>query len=237
MVGVSPDGAGMYDGFAEEYLAHASDGAFNAYYDRPAVLAVLGAVRGLAVLDMGCGPGLYAQELVARGARRVVGVDGSTEMVRLASQGVDGPVSFHGQDLQAPLVWAGDGEFDVAVMALVIHHLDDRVAVLREVARVLRPGGRLVVSTHHPTGDWVRHGGSYFMVEKIRERWRRGWQVAYWRQPLDVTCEEFVAGGFLIERIHEPRPSAAMHERYPDDAAWLAVNPGFVVFSLVKRCP
>jgi hypothetical protein len=35
----------MYDDFAEEYLAHASDGAFNAYYDRPAVLAVLGSVR------------------------------------------------------------------------------------------------------------------------------------------------------------------------------------------------
>src|SRR6266496_2905608 len=38
VVGGSPDGASMYDGFAEEYLAYASDGAFNAYYDRPAVL-------------------------------------------------------------------------------------------------------------------------------------------------------------------------------------------------------
>ena len=175
MVGVSPGGAGMYDGFAEEYLAHAGEGAFNAYYDRPAVLAVLGSVHGTAVLDLGCGPGLYAQELLAGGARRVVGVDGSAEMIRLASRRVAGPASFHCQDLQAPLAWACDGEFDVAVMALVIHHLDDRVSALREVARVLRPGGRLVISTHHPTGDWVRHGGSYFTVEKIREQWRRGW--------------------------------------------------------------
>lgn len=235
MIGVSPDGAGMYDGFAEEYLAHASNGAFNAQYDRPAVLAVLGSVRGLAVLDLECGPGLYAQELLAQGARRVVGVDGSAEMIRLASQRVAGPVSFHFQDLQAPLACASDGEFDVAVMALVIHHLDDRVSALREVARALRLGGRLVISTHHPTGDWVRHGGSYFTVEKIRERWRQGWQVAYWRQPLAATSEEFAAAGFLIERIHEPRPSAAKQERYPQDAAWLSVNPGFVVFSLVKR--
>jgi SAM-dependent methyltransferase len=225
----------MYDGFAEEYLAHASDSAFNAYYDRPAVLAVLGSVQGLAVLDLGCGPGLYAQELLARGARRVVGVDGSTEMLRLASRQVAGPVAFHCQDLQTPLVWARDGEFDVAVMALVIHHLDDRVAALREVARVLRPGGRLVLSTHHPTGDWVRHGGSYFTVQKIREQGRRGWQVAYWRQPLTTSSEEITAAGFLIERIHEPRPSTAMHQRYPEDAAWLSDNPGFVVFSLIKR--
>jgi hypothetical protein len=46
----------MYDAFAEEYLEHARDGAYNAYYDRPAVLSVLGGVRGLAVPDRGCTP-------------------------------------------------------------------------------------------------------------------------------------------------------------------------------------
>ena len=225
----------MYDDFAEEYLAHARDGAFNAYYDRPAVLAVLGSVAGLAVLDLGCGPGLYAEELLARGACRIAGVDASAEMVRLARERVRGPAVFHRQDLQAPLSWAGDGEFDVAVMPLVIHHLDDRVAALREIARVLRQGGRLVVSTHHPTGDWLRHGGSYFTVEKVQERGQRGWDVAYWRQPLELTCNEFTASGFLIERVHEPRPSAEMRQRYPDDADWLSVNPAFIVFSLLKR--
>jgi ubiquinone/menaquinone biosynthesis C-methylase UbiE len=138
VVGISSDESGMYDDFAEEYLAHARDGAFNAYYDRPAVLAVLGSVAGLAVLDLGCGPGLYAEELLVRGAGRIAGVDASAEMVRLARERVRGPAVFHRQDLQAPLSWAGDGVFDVAVMPLVIHHLDDRVAALREIARVLR---------------------------------------------------------------------------------------------------
>ncbi len=223
----------MYDAFAQEYLTHASEGPYNAYYDRPAVLSVLGGVDGLAVLDLGCGPGLYAEELVARGARRVVGVDASAEMVRLARQRVPGPVDFRRHDLQTPMSWAEDGEFDAALMPLVLHHLDDRVAALREVARVLRPGGRLVVSTHHPTGDWLRLGGSYFIVEKVREFWRGGWDVTYWRQPLDATCDEFRAGGFLIERIHEPRPSARMRERYRDEAERLSVSPGFIVFSLV----
>ncbi len=230
------DGASMYDAFAEDFLDHATDGAYNAHYDRPAVLAVLGAVRDLDVLDLGCGPGLYAQELLGRGARRVVGVDASTEMVRLARRRVP-QATFHRQDLQEPLSWAAGDEFDAAVMPLVIHHLDDRVSALREVARVLRPGGRLVVSTVHPTSDWLRLGGSYFATEKIRERWGRGWDVAYWRQPLDATCDEFATSGFLIERIHEPRPSAQMRERYPDAAAELEANPGFIVFSLVKPRP
>jgi SAM-dependent methyltransferase len=234
MVSASPDVPAMYDAFAEDYLAHARDSAFNALYDRPAVLGLLGDVEGLAVLDVGCGPGLYAEELVARGARRVVGVDVSAEMVRLARERVRGPVAFHCQDLQTPLSWAADGEFDAAVMPLVIHHLDDRVAALREIARVLRSGGRLVVSTHHPSDDWVRRGGSYFTVEKVHERWSRGWEVAFWRQPLEATCDEFASSGFLIQRVREPRPSAEMHDRYPEIAVRLSANPGFIAFSLVK---
>jgi SAM-dependent methyltransferase len=224
----------MYDAFAEEFLEHASGSAHNAYYERPAVLSLLGDVRGLTVLDLGCGPGLYAEELLARGAGRVVGVDASANMVRLAAERVRGPVHFRQHDLQTPMSWAGDGEFDVALMPLVLHHLDDRVAALREAARVLRPGGRLVVSTAHPTSDWLRLGSGYFVVAKLHERWHGGWDVAYWRQPLDRTCDEFGDSGFLIERIHEPRPSAQLRERFRDEAEKLSLAPGFIVFSLVK---
>ena len=77
----------MFDAFAEDYLAHARDGACNAYYDRPAVLEALEPVEGLRVLDVGCGSGLYARELVAGGARSVVGLDVSPTMIRLATKG------------------------------------------------------------------------------------------------------------------------------------------------------
>jgi len=155
-----PTGAPMWEGFAEDYLVHAPESAYNAYYDRPAVLEALGSVEGLRVLDAGCGPGLYSAELVAGGAGYVLGVDASPEMIRLATETVQGPVEFRVHDLAEPLRWLDDRSFDAAVMALVIHHLDDRVAALREISRVLRPGGRLVVSTHHPTGDWIRQGAS-----------------------------------------------------------------------------
>jgi 2-polyprenyl-3-methyl-5-hydroxy-6-metoxy-1,4-benzoquinol methylase len=225
----------MYERFAGDYLLHARDSAYNAYYDRPAVLEALGSVRGLRVLDAGCGPGLLAKDLVSRGAAHVLGIDASPAMVDLATHDVAGPVEFRVHDLAEQLWWLDDGSFDVAVMALVIHHLDDRVATLTEIARVLRPDGCLVVSTHHPLGDWLRQGGSYFAVEKISETWGRGWQVAYWRQPLAVTCGEFAAAGFLIEALHEPEPSEELRRRYPDEAKKLAAEPGFIVFRLLKR--
>ena len=224
-----------FDAFAEDYLEHAQDSAFNAHYDRPAVLALVGSVAGLRILDLGCGPGLYAGELLARGARSVLGIDASAEMVRLASERVTGPAEFRTHDLSEPLDWLDDGSFDLAVLALVIHHLEDRRSALREISRVLRPGGRLVVSTHHPISDWIRLGGSYFTVEQVTERWSRGWLVSYWRQPLEATCAEFTHAGFLIEAIREPTPSEAFRRRDPDDAERLSNEPGFIVFSLLKR--
>ena len=163
----------MFDAFAQDYRRHARESPYNAYYDRPAVLGALGPVNGLRVLDAGCGPGLYAAELVARGAAFVQGIDISPEMICLAEEAVRGPVTFRVHDLAQPLDWLEAASFDAAVMALVIHHLDDRVRALQEIARVLGSGGRLVVSTHHPTGDWPRRGGSYFAVE-IDETWSRG---------------------------------------------------------------
>ncbi len=197
------------------------------------MLDLLGDVRGRRVLDAGCGPGLYAEELVARGAE-VVGFDASPEMVRLAGRRLGGAASFHVHQLGRPLDWLDEGGFDAALLALVIHHVDDRVGALRELFRVLRPGGALVVSTHHPVSDWLRLGGSYFTTEKLDEVWSRGWHVHYWRQPLTRTCDEFAQAGFLIERLVEPQPAPEMAARYPDDHAKLTREPGFIDFRLRK---
>jgi ubiquinone/menaquinone biosynthesis C-methylase UbiE len=225
---------GSFEDFAEDYERHAEASAYNALYDRPAVLDLMGDVRGLRILDAGCGPGLYASELVARGAAEVVGFDASPEMVRLALRRVPSGATFRTHRLGEPLDWLADACVDGALLALVIHHVDDRVGALGEIHRVLRPGGFLVVSTHHPTSDWVHFGGSYFTTERIEEVWSSGWPVRYWRQPLAATCEEFARAGFLIERLLEPRPTAEMAERFPEDHAKLLREPGFIDFRLRK---
>lgn len=222
-----------YDAFAADFERHAEASAYNACYDRPAVLALLGDVTSQRVLDAGCGPGLYAAELLARGAV-VTGFDASAEMVRLARARLAGRARIRQHDLAVPLGWLPSACMDAAVLALVIHHLDDRVAALRELHRVLVPGGHLVVSTHHPAADWANHGGSYFEAEVIEETWSRGWQVRYWRQPLQLSCDEFASAGFLIERLAEPRPDARMASEFPDDYARLSAQPGFIAFRLLK---
>lgn len=218
---------------ADEFARHAADGAYNALYDRPAMLELLGDIRGLRVLDAGCGPGLYAEQLVARGAE-VVGVDQSPTMIDLARARVADHTEFRVHDLGKPLHWIADESFDAALLALVIHHLDDRRALLSELFRVLRPGGHVVLSTHHPTTDWLRLGGSYFAVEPVEEVWRGDWDVRYWRLPLTQTCAEATDAGFLIERLVEPQPSDELAEKFPDAHAKLSERPGFLMLRLLK---
>jgi malonyl-CoA O-methyltransferase len=111
--------------------------------------AVLGEVRGLSVLDLGCGTGRHALRLARRGAR-VTGVDLSPGMLaRARAEQGDLEVEFREHDLHAELPFA-DGAFERVVSGLVLEHLQDMGAFYREVARVLRPGGLAVLSTIHP---------------------------------------------------------------------------------------
>lgn len=224
----------MYDDFADAFAAHAEDSAYNAHYDRPAVLGLLGDVAGRRVLDVGCGSGLYAEELVRRGAE-VIGFDGSGGLVELARQRVGSAADLRVHDLSDPLDWLGDESVDDAVMALVLHHLEDPVPALRELRRVLRPRGRLVLSTVHPYVDWRQLGGSYFTDEMVEDTWNDGWQVRFRRAPLTQWCAEFLEAGFLIERLVEPLPAESMKERFPDTYDRFSAEPFFIAFVLVKR--
>jgi len=223
----------QYDAFAAEFEQHARVSPYNASYDRPALLDLLGDVSGRRVLDVGCGPGLHATELLARGAL-VSGFDESPEMVRLARARLGSTCDVRVARLGESLDWLADASQDVVVMALVLHHVDERVDALRELHRVLRPTGRLVVSTTHPTADWRRLGGSYFTVEAIDETWQADWQVRFWRAPLERWCAEFADAGFVIERLVEPRPVPALAVSDPDRYQQLMREPGFIAFRLAK---
>jgi ubiquinone/menaquinone biosynthesis C-methylase UbiE len=166
-----------YDVFADEYRSHAEDGLYDAYYDRPACLDLLGDVTGKTVLDAACGPGLYARELVDRGAH-VIGFDQSPRMIGICRETV-GAGEFRVHDLGDPIAWLPNASVDLALCAQAIEYVDDRVAALREFRRALRPGGALVLSRQHPATGWLKNGGSYFDVRIIEETRSKGWHVRY----------------------------------------------------------
>jgi arsenite methyltransferase len=114
---------------------------------RRLVRDALGVEAGHRVLDVGCGPGFYAAELLPQvgpnGA--VVGVDTSAAMLAAAARRCDGlgDASFKaGSATSLPL---DDGAFDRVLCVQVLGHVADVPAALAELHRVLRPGGRVLV--------------------------------------------------------------------------------------------
>lgn len=95
------------------------------------------------VLEVGCGRGEFAERVGAEVGAEVVAVDVSPRMVALArARGVDARVG----DVQR-LPFA-DGDFDCAVANWMLYHVPEVDRALAELARVLRPGGRLVAATN-----------------------------------------------------------------------------------------
>lgn len=223
----------QYDSFAGAYEQHAEVAPYNALYDRPATLALLGDVGGKRVLDAGCGPGIYVDELRRRGAD-VTGCDAAATMIDLARRRVGAAVDLRVHSLDEPFHWVPDASFDVALCALAYHYVTERAGFLGELRRMLRPDGAVVISTHHPTSDWVRLGGSYFEESAVTEVWSKGWEITAWRVPMTRLAAEFADAGFVIERLVEPTPVPEMAASHPDTYERLSTEPGFVLFKLRK---
>src|SRR5262245_35249210 len=113
-----------YDGIAGKYAETVDARPWNAYYERPAVTSLLPLMTNLKVLDAGCGSGWYAEYLLNRGAM-VTAFDFNSEFVALTRSRVGEKARVLQADLACPLDFAGDGEFDVVVSALVLHYLRD----------------------------------------------------------------------------------------------------------------
>ena len=115
-----------------------------------------------AILDAGCGSGPLSAALRDRGAI-VTGFDSSAGMLELARRRLGAGADLHLADLGRPLPFP-DGAFDDVIASLVLHYLEDWTAPLAELRRVLRPGGRLIVSVNHPFAGppLVRPGADYF---------------------------------------------------------------------------
>jgi len=103
------------------------------------------------ILDVGCGEGRLTWYLAQETGREIIGVDLSRSGFRKAKKLADQAGVGHlvrclkgdARHLNFP-----DGQFDVVILCYSLHHIEDSPAALREVHRVLRPGGTLVISEH-----------------------------------------------------------------------------------------
>jgi SAM-dependent methyltransferase len=114
--------------------------------EQPIVHAMLAELPAGRALDAACGTGRHAARLVELG-HQVVGVDATQAMLTLARKKVPGVDFRRGALADLPVQ---DASVDLVTCALALSHVPDLEPVLREFARVLRPGGTVVLSDIHP---------------------------------------------------------------------------------------
>lgn len=179
--------------------------------------------RGRRVLDLGCGYGWHCIYAADSGAARVVGVDISRRMLEVARQKTAQPqVEYRRcaiEDLRDP-----DGSYDVVLSSLAFHYVEDYQGLVRNIHRMLSPGGRLVFTMEHPvftsagSQDWCcgeRGEILHFPVDNYFYEGRRtavflGEEVAKYHRTLTTCLEGLLQAGFSLCHVVEPQPPESM---------------------------
>jgi SAM-dependent methyltransferase len=115
----------------------------------PALRAMLPEMRGLAVVDLGCGFGWFCRWARAHGATRILGLDVSEKMLERAREATsDKAIAYERADLER--FDLPPGAFGMAYSSLALHYLENLDLLLDTVRGGLVPGGHLVFSVEHP---------------------------------------------------------------------------------------
>lgn len=204
----------------------------------PVLFALLGDVRGLRIFDAGCGFG-YLSRLLAKKGAIVHGQDISKtfiakamEMERTEPLGIQyrlGSII----DLKTFV----HGSFDAVVSNLVLQDVRDYRKALREIARVLKPGGRFLFSIMHPAfasppiRGWVQEprdsnrneDRQFVKVDRYFDRTTEAWgfgdgpRVTSFHRPLRDYFAALAEAGFVVRRLEEPIPPPQAIEERPRD--------------------
>lgn len=244
-----------WDQAADAYAAGQASGRDYYRYEffGPAQVAICGEVRGLRLLDVGCGSGYFAREMARLGAR-VTAIDISPRMIDHARrQESESPLGIDYRVVDAAELGTSwpPASFDMATSCVALQDMPSADRVLRAVREVLHPGGRFVASITHPCSDtpfrkWERDESGrkrwlcvdrYFDREILEFRWR-GWDydftTAAAHAPLEDWFEWILRAGFTLRGLREPRPSAEALRQRPDLEDAMRV-PYYLVFDLRRE--
>ncbi|MCB9892893.1 MAG: class I SAM-dependent methyltransferase [Planctomycetes bacterium] len=238
-----------WEAFAREWIARCEerrDEAREGILD-DWMLELAGDVSGKRVIDLGCGEGRFCRMLAARGAE-VLGVDLQPAFIEYAEAHKGEREKYLLGDMEE-LEGVPDAAFDLAVSYISLVDVPDMRSAVMQAARVLKPGGRLLVSNLSPlataavtTNWWVRDEQGrklHYRLDNYSEEGARvvsfgpGHRLTNYHRTFSTTINAFIDAGLIVKRVYEPTPNAEQLKRRPglDDLFRAAI---FIVYELIK---
>lgn len=209
-----------------------------------AVFTAVGSCQGLDVLDIGCGEGYMTREIAHRGARQATGVDRSPALIAAARSASAGQPRVRFGEADAAMLPFDTASFDLAIANHLFNDLPDITAPVIELARVLRPGGRLVALMLHPCfyghraeRQTIRRTlpvADYFAPRAIEQHFEVDGitspaPTTTWVRPLEAYTEAVTGSGLCITSLTEPHPTEAQFA----DSQWWRENFPRPLFLLI----
>jgi SAM-dependent methyltransferase len=208
--------------------------------DAPMMERVRAGAYGSA-LDVGCGEGRFCRRLKSEGVR-AVGIDPTPAMIdRARALDPDGDYRIEA----AEALGFADAEFDLVVSYLSLIDIPDAAAAIREMARVLKPGGTVLIANltnFNSAGDvselgWTEmaDGRRAFAIDHYLEErsawiaWR-GIRIVNWHRPLSTYMTLLLNEGLVLRHFAEPVPRGGD----PARAAHYRRAPWFLIMEWVK---
>jgi len=237
----------------EEWINLAQTNLLKIHFITPFTFQCLGDVSGKAVLDIGCGEGGYSRELTKRGAT-VTAVDcaeHAIEYCRSKAEEEQLKITYHLRN-SCDLYDIADNAFDIVLSSMMLMDCEDFEGTVREITRVLKPGGRLFASVCHPCFTAAPSGGgigrseergidrkvvvsNYFEPKEWEAPIKRGGgaKVVWRHRTFEDYVKMFVKCGLTIVDLHEPVPT---DEQAAVDVgiAWMQKIPIFLFWELRK---
>jgi len=227
---------GAWEANADDWTVWARQPGHDSYwtFHRDVFLGLIPPPAGLA-LDVGCGEGRVARDLAEAG-HRVVALDAAPTMARRAAEagGLAGVLR-----ADATALPVSDAAVDLVVAFMSLHDMDDMAGAVREIGRVLRPGGRLCFAVVHPlneAGSFATDAldaefviaGDYFA--RRRTTWaqeKNGMRMTFeaMHRPIGDYFAALAAAGLRTEALREVRAGGGRWRRIPWFVDARAVRP------------
>jgi SAM-dependent methyltransferase len=219
------DNPGFFQGYTQ--LGRSVEGLDGAA-EWPALRALLPDLRGLNVVDLGCGFGWFCRWARDQGAARVLGLDVSEKMLARARDTTgDAAITYARADLEQldlPVT-----SFDLAYSSLALHYINDLAGLLAAVHRALVPGGSVVFSVEHPIYMAPTHPGwsidpdgrktwpvDSYLVEGPRTTDWLAKGVVKQHRMIGTTLNLLIQAGFSISHVEEWGPADEQVQARPE---------------------
>lgn len=220
----------------------------NELLEIPVIKSMFPSVKGKSVIDLGCGDGSMTKYILSRGAREVLGIDLSKNMIEAAEKNNNSAkVSFKVMPLEG--ISRIKQKFDVAYSSLAFHYVEDFNKLAKDISKLLQPGGVLVFSQEHPvatapiyvddTKYIEKEGKRYYLFSDYNNvgarevKWNNDVLIKYHRN-FSTTLNALIKAGFEIAEVRESQPSAEAI-RLVEKYKYQLDRPYFLFIKAVKK--